>query len=101
MSQHYGLRLPDELAETINSYAQAHKLTRSEAMIQLLQAGLNNLPVVHGETNVLRDDQIQEIVDTKTAYLATAMNAVKHTLESEIEALKAKLEGLETRLGEY
>jgi len=99
MPQHYGFRFSDDLAEKLNSYADRHKLSRSEALMQLLISALENAPVTPVEL-VQQTEQIQEIVEIKTAYLAIAINEVKHTLEGEIESLKAKLEGLETRLGE-
>ncbi len=99
MPQHYGFRFPDELAERLNEYQKRHKLTRSEAVMQLLTVALDNAPVEQVE-QIQQREQLEELVDTKTAYLATAVNELKHSLEGELESLKAKLEGLETRLGE-
>ncbi|MBW4456608.1 MAG: hypothetical protein KME55_30175 [Nostoc indistinguendum CM1-VF10] len=49
-----------------------------------------NAPV----NTVNNDERLQELVDSKTAYLADAMNEIKHSLEAEIEALKARLDSL-------
>lgn len=43
---------------------------------------------------VNNDERLQELVDAKTAYLATAMNEIKHSLESEIEVLRLRVDSL-------
>ncbi|MHC5772179.1 MAG: hypothetical protein ACYTXI_43090 [Nostoc sp.] len=60
---------------------------------------------VHSSINTVNstvnnDERMQELIDSKTAYLADAMNEVKHSLESEIEALKTRLTEQEIKLGE-
>lgn len=49
-----------------------------------------NIPV----NPVNNDERLQELVDAKTAYLATAMNEIKHSLEREIEVLRLRVDSL-------
>ncbi len=102
MSQHLGFRFPDELAEAIEQRAKATGKPRTEIVIEILSAALLNTSVEQCKTPVEHNDErIQELIDNKTQYLANAMNEVKHSLESEIEALKTRLAEQEIKLGEY
>ena len=47
---------------------------------------------------VNNDERLQELVDFKTAYLTDVMNEVKHSLESRTEALESEIEALKLRL---
>lgn len=101
MSQHLGFRFPDELAEAIEQRAKTAGKPRTEIVIEILSAALLNTSVEQRETPVLQNTEyLQELIDSKTSYLADAMNEVKHTLEGEIEALKTRLAEQEIKLGE-
>ncbi len=102
MSQHLGFRFPDDLAEAIIQRAEATGKGRTELVVEILSAALLNTTVEQRETSVSQsDERLQELIDSKTQYLANAMNEVKHTLEGEIEALKTRLAQQEVKLGEY
>jgi tRNA A37 threonylcarbamoyladenosine dehydratase len=100
MTQHIGFRCPDDLAEAIQALTVRGK-DKTAVIVELLRYAISNAPVEQYETPVQQIEQIQELIDSKMAYLADGMNEVKQSLEAEIEALKTKFEVLETRLGEY
>jgi Ribbon-helix-helix protein, copG family len=102
MSQHLGFRCPDDIAEIIEQRVKATGKPRTDIIVELLRVGLLNKPVEQRETPVEHNTEyLQELIDNKTSYLADAMNEVKHSLESEIEALKTRLAQQEIRLGEF
>lgn len=98
MTQYIGFRCPDDLAEVIQKRKAATGRDTTYIMVEALKYWLQNKPIEQVETS---DERLQELIDSKTQYLAHAMNEVKHSLEGEIEALKTRLAQQEIKLGEY
>lgn len=102
MTQHIGFRCPDDLAEAIHEKKKESGKDTTTLMVEALTFWLQNKPVEQRETSVEQNDErLQELIDAKTSYLADAMNEVKHSLEGQIEELKARLAQQETLLGEF
>ena len=97
-----GFRCPDELASAIHKIKKETGKDTTTLLVEAINFWLQNKPVELSKTSVKQDDErIQELIDNKTSYLADAMNEVKHSLESQIEALKTRLTQQEIKLGEY
>ena len=91
MTQYIGFRCPDDLAEIIQKRKTTTGRDTTYIMVEALRFWLENKPI---EEIGISDEHIQELIDSKTAYLADAMNEIKHSLEAEIEALKVRLDSL-------
>lgn len=101
MTQHIGFRCPDDLAEAISQRKQETGKDTTTLIVEALNFWLQNKPVKQCKTSVSQDERLQELIDSKTQYLADAMSEIKHTLEGQIEELKAQLAQQEAKLGEF
>ena len=92
-SRIFSIRLDDSAVEALERLQstddQSLNATAKSVLLDALGIDVNT-PV----NAVNNDERLQELVDAKTAYLATAMNEIKHSLESEIEALRLRLDSL-------
>ncbi|MBN3946396.1 MAG: hypothetical protein HWQ38_07855 [Nostoc sp. NMS7] len=98
MTQYIGFRCPDDLAEILQERKTLTGKDTTTFIIEALNFWLKNKPI---EKIKISDEHIQELIDSKTQYLANAMNEVKDNLEGEIESLKTRLAQQEIKLGEY
>lgn len=92
-SRIFSIRLDDSAVEALERLQSTddESLNATAKRVLLDALGIDiNIPV----NAVNKDERLQELVDAKTAYLATAMNEIKHSLESEIEVLRLRLDSL-------
>lgn len=92
-SRIFSIRLDDAAVEALE---RVHLPDDDSLNTTLKRVVLNALGIdVNIPVNVVNNDErLQELVDSKTAYLVDAMNEIKHSLEAEIEALKVRLDSL-------
>lgn len=97
-SRIFSIRLDDTAVEALERVQSPDddSLNTTLKRVVLDALGIDvNIPV-----NIVNaDERLQELVDSKTAYLADAMNEIKHSLESKIEALKVRLDSLAPTTG--
>jgi predicted metal-dependent hydrolase len=92
-SRIFSIRLDDSAVEALERLQSIddESLNATAKRVMLDALGIDvNIPV----NAVNNDERLQELVDAKTAYLATAINEIKHSLESEIEVLRLRLDSL-------
>lgn len=94
-SRIFSIRLDDTAVEALERVQSPSddSLNTTLKRVVLDALGIDvNIPV-----NIVNsDERLQELVDAKTAYLATAINEIKNSLETEIEALRLKVDSLTT-----
>jgi predicted DNA binding CopG/RHH family protein len=101
MPQHIGFRCPDELLEAIHQKKSETGKDTSTLIIEALKFWLQNKPVEQSETTVSQSDEhLQELIDSKTQYLATAMNEARHLFEDKVNVLSAEVDELKARLSQ-
>lgn len=96
-SRIFSIRLDDRVVEAL----EALKLPDDDSLNTTLKRfvidslGIDVNSPVH---TVNSNERLQELVDFKTAYLADAMNEIKHSLEGRTEALESEVQALKLRL---
>lgn len=93
-SQVLSIRLDDEAIEALR-VLQIDDETLHTTAKRILLASLGiDVNVSVQNVNNASNERIQELIDSKVAYIATAMNDLKQSLENEIEVLKNRLDDL-------
>jgi L-lactate utilization protein LutC len=90
MSQVISLRLDDDVIAKLKALKIDDENLHATAKRILLEA--LGMPVNDRKHDVNNDERINELIDSKVAYLATAMNQVKHELEDRITSLENEIE---------
>ena len=92
-SRIFSIRLDDTAVEALEALQLPSDDSLNTTLKRFVINGLG-ITVNTSVHTVNNDERLQELVDYKTAYLADAMNEIKHSLEAEIEALKVRLDAL-------
>lgn len=96
-SRIFSIRLDDRVVEALERVHSPDddSLNTTLKRVVLDALGIDvNIPI----NIVSNDERLQKLVDSKTAYLADAMNEIKHSLESRTEVLENEIEVLKLRL---
>jgi hypothetical protein len=92
-SRIFSIRLDDTAVEALERVQSVDddSLNATAKRVLLDALGVD----VNSKVNTVNNDErLQELIDSKVAYLADAMNEVKHSLESRIEQLESRLGSL-------